>query len=690
MKHGFEIKTIPLSMIKANFENYDIICYDWKKLEDHEEKKKFKKRKEELGKFQPAIEQSPKKKQASRVRPKRMNLFQLWWNHKDRKNFDGKILNPMPIELDPEIRNPFALNLWRGFATGFGRDDVLQYTEFNRLSFLFNHLRYVWCANEEEFNFLLGWMATIIQKPWVKQGVCVCVGGKEGTGKTLPFLMLGRIVGHAHFAHCQNSNDIVGEFTPFTNKILVFVDEALFSGNHQQNNILKNLITAPTTRERKMFHDPIYTDSYLNLCLATNHEDAMVMADERMRRFLHLHAKLGPLMNHPTYKSAFGNDISHYFTVLSNSLLADDNLGLKTLANFLYNLPIENYDSRNVPLTHLLFMNKLTCMKRIFTWWLECLQREYVYPDVVYTNGVRLENHQWLFVLYEEEVFNNYKNSGGEIKINITFRENFKHVCPSVQIKMNENGKRKDLVYLMPDLKQCLYEFDKVLPGSLAYITKNKAALETRKRAEFLGMLPKNAIEQKAQDLEKKGILNNLKNIDAEYYEREIQLGKLSGVELLNKKYLPEDFFGYPLMASILNKKFKIRNSEEYLKYLGYESDQLNDNDKKAQDLITSLLKTNSNSNPNINPNKEEIPDDFSDLSNKSTEPDLIQKMDDFLIKLPTIRTQEDGFVNTSKGDFGFPKELVVVFDENGQEVAASVENTAALPDNSLENMEME
>ena len=120
--------------------------------------------------------------------------------------------------------------------------------------------------------------------------------------------------------------------------------------------------------------------------------------------------------------------------------------------------------------------------------------------------------------------------------------------------------------------------------------------------------------------------------------------------------------------------------------YLGYEAPVSTENDKKAKEILDSLLKSNSNSNPNINPNKEEMTDDSSDFAET-----LAKKMDEFLIKLPTIRTQEDGFVNTSKGDFGFPQELVVCFDENGQEVAAPVDDNAAfISNNSNEYMEME
>lgn len=54
-------------------------------------------------------------------------------------------------------------------------------------------------------------------------------------------------------------------------------------------------------------------------------------------------------------------------------------------------------------------------------------------------------------------------------------------------------------------------------------------------------------------------------------------------------------------------------------------------------------------------------------------EKNLQEKMDEFLVKLPTVRTQADGFVNTSNGDFGFPLQLKVAIDENGLEYATAV-----------------
>ena len=138
VNNGFEVKFISLSMIKYDFDLYKIICYDWEKLKEYNELKKHAK--------SHVKKNDKEKKKMKRLSPniKQMTLFDLWWKHTERRNFQGKTMNPMPIELDPGIRNRFELNLWRGFSTGFGRDDVLQCTDFKLIAPFLNHLRYVW------------------------------------------------------------------------------------------------------------------------------------------------------------------------------------------------------------------------------------------------------------------------------------------------------------------------------------------------------------------------------------------------------------------------------------------------------------------------------------------------------------------------------------------------------------------
>ena len=70
----------------------------------------------------------------------------------------------------------------------------------------------------------------MLQLPYTKSRVAICVGRDEETGKSMLFVdVLGKIMGSHLFAHLQNTSDVTGEFTStMTDKLLVLVDECLF------------------------------------------------------------------------------------------------------------------------------------------------------------------------------------------------------------------------------------------------------------------------------------------------------------------------------------------------------------------------------------------------------------------------------------------------------------------------------
>ena len=70
----------------------------------------------------------------------------------------------------------------------------------------------------------------MLQQPYTKSGVAICVGGDEGTGKSMLFVdVIGKIMGSNLFAHLQNMSDVTGEFTStMTDKLLVLVQSVVF------------------------------------------------------------------------------------------------------------------------------------------------------------------------------------------------------------------------------------------------------------------------------------------------------------------------------------------------------------------------------------------------------------------------------------------------------------------------------
>lgn len=245
----------------------------------------------------------------------------------------------------------------------------------------------MWCDNDVEFVYLIKKWAQKLQFPWLKQEICEAVGGDEGTGKTSVFLILGKIIG-THFAHIQNQEDLVGNFTSArANKIWSFADECCFdSKNTAQTDILKNTITGATERVRDMYSDPYYTESYQNISMASNNVDKYLPAGENARRFFALLADPGPLLNHSAF-SDFNQNKKIWCKWVLKSMYDDNCHGIKVFANFLMNLPVDRFDCRQeLPTTNNLLSQKINNLQPVAKWVYEKLVEEEIFPTVDDTN----------------------------------------------------------------------------------------------------------------------------------------------------------------------------------------------------------------------------------------------------------------------------------------------------------------
>ncbi len=101
---------------------------------------------------------------------KSTNCFDVWMKDPDRKTYHGVVFDPSG----------------RAVVSAEG-DDLLDPVVW--------HLRNVICnGNDEDFKYLLAWMAHIIQKPKEKSGVCLVLKSEtRGTGK-VPFLSLWKAI----------------------------------------------------------------------------------------------------------------------------------------------------------------------------------------------------------------------------------------------------------------------------------------------------------------------------------------------------------------------------------------------------------------------------------------------------------------------------------------------------------------
>ena len=206
------------------------------------------------------------------VGEKTIHAATFWLAHQDRREFKG-------IIFDPEANDSEFLNLFKGFRVEPVEGDCSLYLEL---------IYEVICqSNREAYEYVLNWMAHLIQRTSQKPETALVLRGGQGTGKTTFAEILGHLLGR-HYICETNMEHVIGKFNAsMADKVLIFCDEAIWGGERSKVGALKTFITSPTIQIEHKGVDPIGMPHYARLILASN-EAWAVHADPDDRRFVFL------------------------------------------------------------------------------------------------------------------------------------------------------------------------------------------------------------------------------------------------------------------------------------------------------------------------------------------------------------------------------------------------------------------
>ena len=258
------------------------------------------------------------------------------------------------IVFDPSGSAPkSALNLYAGLA--------VQPDPKGSCERIVAHLRDVIAAgNEAHFQYVIGWLADLVQNPGRKPGVALVLRGGKGVGKDTLAEIMGRIIGRKHVAHIIRADDLTGRFNaPFATALLVHVEEAFWSGDVSKKGTLQALITARTQPIERKGVDRIEVDSFLRVLMTTNDEWA-VPASEDERRYVVFDVaathQRDPEWFGPLYQEIEGG-------------------GPAAFLHYLLSVDLAGFDVRNVPQTDALRDQKIASLRGVPRWWFEVLEK---------------------------------------------------------------------------------------------------------------------------------------------------------------------------------------------------------------------------------------------------------------------------------------------------------------------------
>ena len=292
-------------------------------------------------------------------KPQTKSLSKIWLDSPKRRTCIRE--DKLPSEPDNTHHTRELFNTWTGFQitekdalmaplTEKDEEDMVKWLEF---------IRTCWCSdNKELYDYILNWMAHLIQKPGVKMGTAIVLKGFEGTGKGMIVQTIGKILGEHHFFHPSSNDEIYGQFNHLLEgKLLCFSDETFWGGDKKNRGLLMKLLTEERMCVNEKHMSQRVVSNLINWIFASN-EECVVPTTARSRRFIVL-------------------DTSDWLTYQSQAVkerLAFINPHV--VARYLYTRNITNFNPRDIPHTEALKEQKLLAMDDFDKWLVNLIENE--------------------------------------------------------------------------------------------------------------------------------------------------------------------------------------------------------------------------------------------------------------------------------------------------------------------------
>jgi hypothetical protein len=201
------------------------------------------------------------------------NPIDVWLASLTRREYDGMVFQPGSLDVG---RN---FNLWRGWS--------VVADPYGECRLFLAHILDVLCAGDEDlFDYVIQWLANMIQTPEDKPGTALSFQGGQGSGKGAFVRYIAPMLG-PHLLRLAGSEQLLGRFNDaLAAKLMVFVDEA-WLGNKAGTEKLKSYITEDEITVERKYVSAFSIKNCARFCFATNRSHS-APAETDDRRFVPL------------------------------------------------------------------------------------------------------------------------------------------------------------------------------------------------------------------------------------------------------------------------------------------------------------------------------------------------------------------------------------------------------------------
>ncbi len=213
-------------------------------------------------------------------------------------------------------------------------------------------------GNADSYQYLIRFLAHMVQKPEEKPGIIVAMLGGQGTGKGVFFQLL-RAIWSRTTLQVTKLDEVLGKFNAALERnYIVCMDEALFKGDRRGLDRLKSLVTEPVIRIEQKYQPARSIESIHRIFAASNHAQvAHIEPDDRRFFFLRV--------------SDIYQQDTDYFKTVCGAIEDEDVIG--GMVYELESLSLKSFDVRKRPKTKEHATQKLKSLQGFELYWYEIL-----------------------------------------------------------------------------------------------------------------------------------------------------------------------------------------------------------------------------------------------------------------------------------------------------------------------------
>jgi hypothetical protein len=228
---------------------------------------------------------------------------------------------------------------------------LLDNPNYDIIRLYLEHIRLYWCGGDQTiYDYVVRWLAHLVQYPGTKAGTALVVIGPEGSGKNIVTDQLVRLT-DPYSKTIDDITEITGKFNPVLENMVLVVGNELKSDGRSSKTVdkerLKSAITETTVRIERKFKDKVDAENVANfIFLSNNFSPFKQEIGDRRNLDLQITMPTDPV-------SYFGSKGGKDPNTLGGSI--NQPLFMDTLYTYLtsYDCPIDYDFVHNLPMTQL-------------------------------------------------------------------------------------------------------------------------------------------------------------------------------------------------------------------------------------------------------------------------------------------------------------------------------------------------